>query len=60
MSDTSIDPLLNAVDTLVELLMEYEHGKDPEIWDSVLSQCDYISGMSHAYRAINKTNQPFK
>ena len=54
MSDTSIDPLLNAVDTLIELIMEYEHGTDPGLWDSVLSQCDYISGMTHAYRAVMK------
>ena len=58
---SNIEPLLNAVDTLIEIINAYDSTgrRNPEeIWDSLISQADFVSGMTHAYRAMNKTNQP--
>ena len=59
---SNIEPLLNAVDTLVELIREYDDAQsrteEEALIESINSQADYISGMIAMYRAINKTNQP--
>jgi len=56
---SNIEPLLNAVDTLVDLIREYEDcPKDDreELWDTINSQADYVSGIIVGARMINKTN----
>ena len=54
---SNIEPLLNAVDTLVELIREYEDCPNrEELWGTINSQADYVYGIVVGCRLMNKTN----
>jgi len=56
---SNIEPLLNAVDTLLEYIWVLESpDEQDDLWGSTVAQADYIAGMVAMYRAMNKTNQP--
>jgi hypothetical protein len=56
---SNIEPLLNAVDTLLEYIWILESSDEQDdLWGSTVAQADYIAGMVAMYRAMNKTNQP--
>jgi len=56
---SNIEPLLNAVDTLLEYIWILDSSDEQDdLWGSTLAQADYIAGMIAMYRSMNKTNQP--
>lgn len=56
---SNIEPLLNAVDTLLEYIWILDSSDEQDdLWGSTLAQADYIAGMVAMYRAMNKIPQP--
>ena len=54
---SNIEPLLNAVDTLLEYIWILDSSDEQDdLWGSTLAQADYIAGMIAMYRSMNKTN----
>ena len=56
---SNIEPLLDAVDTLLEYIWILDSSDEQDdLWGSTLAQADYIAGMITMYRAMNKTPPP--